>query len=193
MRALAGGAHLVDGGVGLADQEVLGDRSVEQQHLLEHDADVAAQAGEREIADVPAIDRDRARLRVEGAVEERERGRLARAGRTHQSDGLARKRSEGEVGDCRALAVVGERHVLELDQALHPAGVDGAGAVAHRRLGIEHIEELRDARRVQHHAVGEADGLLEPADEQRGEAHEHHDLADRRLAVQIEPDAEYED
>ena len=37
---------------------------------------------------------DRARLRVEGAVEQRERGRLAGAGRADEGDGLARERGE---------------------------------------------------------------------------------------------------
>ena len=92
-----------------------------------------------------------------------------------------------------ALAVVGERDVLEFDEAAHPAGIDRVGAVAHRRLGVEHLEELGKPRRVHHHAVGEMHGLLEPADQQRGEAHEHHDLADGGETVQIEPDAEHED
>ena len=38
-------------------------------------------------------------LRIEGAVQQRERGRLAGAGRADQRDGLARQRREGEVGD----------------------------------------------------------------------------------------------
>ena len=43
LRALGRAAQLLVGRVGLADAQVLGDRAVEQQRLLEHHADVAAQ------------------------------------------------------------------------------------------------------------------------------------------------------
>ena len=36
------------------------------------------------------------------------------------------------------------------------------------------------------------DGLFEPGDQQRGEAHEHDDFADRGLTAQVEPDPEHE-
>src|SRR5665213_3579608 len=66
-------AHVGVAGVRLADAQILGDRAVEQQRLLEHDADIVAQPGEREIADIDAIDFDKARLRIEHAVQERQR------------------------------------------------------------------------------------------------------------------------
>ena len=65
-----------------------------------------------------------------------------------QRDGLARQRREVQIGDRRTLAVVGERHVLELDQAAHAAGIDRIGAVAHRRHGVEHLEEFLQPRRI---------------------------------------------
>ena len=43
--ALGGVAHFGDGGVGLADAQILRDRAVEQQRLLKHHADIAAQPG----------------------------------------------------------------------------------------------------------------------------------------------------
>jgi hypothetical protein len=39
LRAFAGALHFLLGGIGFADSEVLGDRAIEQQHLLEDDAD----------------------------------------------------------------------------------------------------------------------------------------------------------
>ncbi len=93
---------------------------------------------------------------------------------------------EVEVGHGGALAVVGERHVLEVDQAAHAAGIDRVGAVAHRRHGVEHLEEFAQARRVHQHAVDEADHLLEAPDQQRGEIHEGDDLADGREALAVE-------
>ena len=70
-----------------------------------------------------------------------------------------------EVGDRGALAVVGERDVGELDQPAHAAGIDRVGPVAHRRHGVEHLEEFRQPRRIHEHPVGEVHRLLEPADQ----------------------------
>ena len=92
-----------------------------------------------------------------------------------------------------ALAVVGERHVAELDQAADAAGIDGVRPVAHRRHRVGDLEELDEPRAVLEQAVGEADGLLEPDDQHAGEAREGDDLADRREPVDVEPDADDED
>ena len=109
------------------------------------------------------------RLRIERAMQQRQRRRFAAAGRADQRHGLARQRGEAQVGDGGALAVVGERHVVEFDQAAQPAGIDGVGPVAHRRHRVEHLEEFGEPRRVQEQPVGEADRLLEPGDQQRGD------------------------
>src|SRR6516162_4507626 len=106
--ALAGRAQFVVARIRLAYAQVLGDRAVEQQHFLEHDADVAPQAREREGANVHAVDPHGARLRVEGAVEQSERGRFAGAGRPDEGDRFAGQRGEGQISDCGALAVVGK-------------------------------------------------------------------------------------
>ena len=130
-------------------------------------------------------------LRIEHAVQQRQRGRLAGAGRADQRDGLARQRGEVQVGDRGALAVIGERHVVELDQAAHAAGIDGVRAGRAPPARVEHLEEFAAAAaRPWNSAVGEADRLLEPDDQHAGEAHEGDDLADRREAVDVEPDAD---
>jgi len=66
---------------GRPTRKVLADRAVEQQHLLEHHADVSAQRRKLQAAISIAVDLDRARLRIEHAVQERERRRLASPGR----------------------------------------------------------------------------------------------------------------
>ena len=101
LRALAGAAHLLLGRIRLADAQVLGHRAIEQQHFLEHDADVAAQSRQREPADIHAVDLDRAGLRIEGAVQQRQCRRFAGAGGADQRDGFARQRRESQVGDRR--------------------------------------------------------------------------------------------
>src|SRR4029450_11382696 len=52
--ALARRAQFIVARIGLADAQVLGDRTVEQQDLLENDADVVPQAREPEGANVHA-------------------------------------------------------------------------------------------------------------------------------------------
>src|SRR5262249_58969909 len=74
LRPRGSAPHLVLGRVGLADAQVLGDRAVEQQALLKHHTDVAAERRELDRADVAAVDLDPSRLPVEAAVQERKRG-----------------------------------------------------------------------------------------------------------------------
>ena len=116
LRALGRLAQLLVGCVRIADAQVLGDRAVEQQRLLIDHADIVAQRRELHGADVHAVDFDRAGLRIERAMQQRERGRLAGAGGADERDGLARQHRERKVRDGGALAVIGERHIGELDQ-----------------------------------------------------------------------------
>ena len=170
LRARRRDAHLLFGRVRLADAQIVGDRAVEQQRFLEHHADVPPQRGQLQAADVHAVDLDDAGLRIEGAVQQRDRGRFAGAGRADQRDGLAGQRGEGKVLDRGPLAVIGKRHVVEFDQAREPPGVDRVGPVAHRGHRVEHVEEFLQARRFHEHAVDEADHLFELLDQHGGES-----------------------
>jgi len=60
LRGLGGGAHLLDRGVGAAVGDVVAHRAREQQRLLQHDADLRAQAGQGHLAHVVAVDEHRA-------------------------------------------------------------------------------------------------------------------------------------
>src|SRR5439155_141482 len=87
---------------------MVGERTVEQQRLLEHHADVSPQRGQLQAADVHAVDLDDAGLRVEGAVQQRDRGGFAGARRADQGDGLAGERRKRNVLDRGPLAVIGK-------------------------------------------------------------------------------------
>ena len=50
--------ELVIGRIRRADAQILRDRAVEQHRLLKDDADIAAEPGERHLADIHAVDRD---------------------------------------------------------------------------------------------------------------------------------------
>ena len=84
-----------------------------------------------------------------------------------ERDGLAGQRREVQVGDRRPLAVIGKRDVLEFDEAAHAARIDRVGPLAHRRFGVEHVEESAQPRRVHEHPVDEAHEFFELADQQR--------------------------
>ena len=140
-----------------------------------------------------AVDPDRARLRIEGSVEETQRRRLAGAGRADKRDVLPRLDREGHVRDGGALAVIGEGHVLELDRAREALDVLGRRAVVPGRSGVEDLVEFPHLRRLQEELIDEGHDLFEPADQHGGDRHEHDDVADGRPAGQVEPGAEQED
>src|SRR5579883_2495323 len=74
----------------LADFQILFDRPGKQHRLLEYDAYIAAKPRERHIANVGPVDLDASRLRIEDAVQEAERRRLAgtrRADERHRLSG----------------------------------------------------------------------------------------------------------
>src|SRR4051812_16162678 len=74
LRAFGNFEQLRVGRIWIADPHVLGDRAIEQQRLLVDDADVVAQACELDRLDVHAVDLHHARLRIERAVQQGERG-----------------------------------------------------------------------------------------------------------------------
>ena len=76
--------------VGPAVGDVLGDRAVEQERLLQHDADVAAILFDRERADVGAIDENRAVGDVVEAADEIHERALAGAAGADEADHFAR-------------------------------------------------------------------------------------------------------
>ena len=90
-------------------------------------------------------------LRIEGAMQQRKRRRFAGAGRAHQRHGLARQRRKVQSRDRRPLAIVGKRHILELDAAGKAAGIHRVGPVMHRRNGVEHVEKFAQLGRIQRH------------------------------------------
>ena len=130
-------APAVGGRVGEGD--VGGDRVVEQQRVLEHDADGAAHVVRRRRSrtSTPSIS-TLPRCDVVEAQQQPGDGRLARPGRPDERDRLAgrelerrsRRAPAGGLGPC-----VAERHVAERDRA------DGARASGRR-------DRLRAGRRI---------------------------------------------
>ena len=100
------------------ERDVVAHRAVEQEHVLQHAADVAPQVGRVELAQVGAVDQHRALV---GLVEPQHQlldRRLAGADAADQPDPLARLDDEGDAVERRELLPgIAEGDVLERDLA----------------------------------------------------------------------------
>ena len=108
---------LVVGGARPGEGDVVAHGAHEEERLLGDDAELPAQRVDGDVAQVVAVDRDLAARRVVEAGDELGDGRLARAGRPDQGDGLARCDVQVDVAQHRLRRVVGERDVVERDVA----------------------------------------------------------------------------
>ena len=89
----------------------------EEERILEHDAELAAVRAELELAQVVAVDADRAVVRVVEAPHELRRGRLAAARLADEREAAAGRDVEVDPVQHR-LAAVGERDVVDPQVAL---------------------------------------------------------------------------
>src|SRR5690348_13175937 len=140
LRAACGFAEFVVGCIGAANSQVLGNGPIEQQTLLKDDADVLAQCRDLEVADIGAVEINRAGLRIEGTMQKRQRGAFPRSRRADESNGITRIGNKAQMLNSRAAIVIVERDIPELDQAAHRWRLDGAGTVLNRRIRRQHFE-----------------------------------------------------
>ena len=118
--------HLLVRRAGLPERDVALDGVLEEEGLLRDDAHQLAQRRDREAADVVSVERDSPRAHVvEAGQEIGERG-LARSGRAHQRDRLARGHRQADVGErVDARARIPEGYVIEHDAVVEPGDRDG--------------------------------------------------------------------
>ena len=83
--------------VGSSEADIGGERVGEQERVLEHHADVAAQRVEADVANVDAVDRDPTGVNVIEARQHQCHRRLAGARAADEGDGLAGRDGEIEV------------------------------------------------------------------------------------------------
>ena len=105
------------------------------------------------VAHVDAVDRDRARLRIVEAQQQREHRALARAGRADQGDGFARSHAQAEVLERRQVRAhrVVEGHVVEARPRRAPAAAARRGCAGAAMPGGS-LQQFGDAA----HAAGGA-------------------------------------
>ena len=185
-RGLGGGDDVVDRRVGPTVRDVVSDRDREEERLVEDHADVVAQARQRDVADVAAVDPHRAIGDVVEASEQARDGALAGAGAPDDGDGLTRVQVQIEVLEHVGAVGVVEGHVVEVHVAGALDDVDRAGAVDDGRLLVEHLEDAPRRRRralAHHHHHAE---LTERRLEHQDVGVERDDVPDGRLPVDRE-------
>ena len=123
--------------------DVLGDGAVEQEVVLQHDAEVAPVLGQPQRQQVAAVDAHAALRRPVERHDQADERALARPGRSDERRRRAGRRAERHVLQHRRAGVVLEPDVLELDVAAHV--VDRHRAV--RVLGVlaRRVEDLANA------------------------------------------------
>ena len=131
--------------VGVGEDEVVPDRAGEEERLLGHDADLAAQRVQRHVADVDAVDEHAAALGVVEAVDELGHRRLARPGRPDERDALARGDRRGRRGESTGRRrVVAEGDVGEARSRRRRAASSRRVGLARRRR--RRLDELAEPR-----------------------------------------------
>ena len=115
--------------------QVVGDRSGEQDRILQHDRDLLAQRADAVLADVDAVDRQAAAGRVVEPRNQTDERRLAGAGQADQRNHLARLGGERDVVQHARAVRVRELDLLDADLTGDRVRFDRIGIVD--RLGNE--------------------------------------------------------
>ena len=187
------GLDLGVGGVGPAVGDVGAHGVGEEERVLEHDADLRAQRVERDVAHVDAVDADRPGLHVVEAGEQQAHGRLARARRADERDGLAGRDAQREVASTGSELQVAEVDVRR--SATSPATSAGRRASGFScTSGFESSSsKMRSAPARACWATARMPAIMPDRREQLHEVGgEGEERAERDLAVDREPAAERE-
>jgi len=179
MGQLRGGDHVLVGGVGPPIADVVHHRVAEQEGILQHDPDLAAQAVGRHVAHVVAVDQHRAAVHVVEARQQVDDGRLARAGRPDDGDGLARLGGQAHAAQHVLVLVVAHPHVAQLDAPLDGRHLDRAGLVDHVRHFVQKLEDALDPGDGALHVGPQRRDHLDRLVELLGVGEERHDQAER--------------
>ncbi len=177
---------------------------MEQENILQHDADLPAQVFQPEVPDVGVVKADLPGADIIEARDQAGQGGLAHAGRPHQCDDAVGRDLQVDLLQHRVALTVTEVHVAERQGAARTAGqCDRVRGLRHLRLLLQQLghpvtagQRLLNAlpRAAQHahglveeiqikekrHQVGDGESLLEsqpPAEV------DHHNGAQRRSEI----------
>ena len=142
--------------VGTAVRNVLGDRGVEDERLLEDDGDLVAQRAQCQVANVDAVDRHRpVRGVIEAKQQLRER-RLAGTAAADHGDDIAGADLERDGAENVAVRFgVPETDVMERDTPGGALDVSCVGALGDRRPLVKELDDPLGARECGRECVAE--------------------------------------
>ena len=173
-------------GVGPAEGDVVAHRACEQEPLLRHDPELAAERGLRHFAQIVAVDRDPPVARVVEACEQLGDRRLAGAGVSDKRDRRPSRDCEVEpVQNLRPVAVA-EAHGLEGDVAFDLRQLERAGQVGHLGLLVEHVDDLVQCGRGREESAVQLRELLHRVEEVLHVEHEGEQRSQRDRALEVE-------
>ena len=133
---LGGGAYLLVARVGSPVADVLHQRLVEEEGLLRHERDVVEERGTLEVAEIDAVDLDRAAGRIVEAEHEVDESGLPRSRPPDDRDDLASADVQVDAVEDRRPTVV-EGEVAESDVLAKSRHRPRAGAVRDLLLQVE--------------------------------------------------------
>src|SRR6185369_7498278 len=171
------GPHLPLARVGTAEAYIVEDAARENDGLLRHDGDAAADLAGSGGPDIDSVDQNLAVRRVVEALDEREDGRLAGPRGPNQGDAFSRSYLEAYPGKCRMTAArrIMEAHLLEDNLAVRRLWqTDG---FRWRRDLRSLVEKLRDALGGAGGKLHFAPHLRDLTERARGEDGIEHELA----------------
>ena len=150
----------------VAQRNVVADGAGEQENVLQHHPNLAAQRAQVVIVQVAAVDVDVAFLDFVEAAEQVDDAGFARPGGPHEGNGLPRLHPEADVLEHPLGLVVGKPHVLELHVAAQRVG-HVVAVVGQQVLIIEQLEDALGAHQAQLQGVEAVGNLADGAEEQR--------------------------
>ena len=175
--------HFFKSGVRPAIADVFQHRSGEQEHILLHDANRAAQVRQLEGADVLPVQQNRALAHLIEARDQLAQRGLAAARGADQRQHLARRDVQIHVFQHAAALFIGEGHVFKADVAHHVFKGLGVRRVHDIRLFAHHFLKAVEAR---HAGVELLHKLRQPPDGALDGGHiqvEGDELCQRQLAI----------
>ena len=120
VRDMADGPNLLHRRVRPAVADVVADRAVEQEVVLQHDAELRAVVAQAHVREVVAVDENPPGFRPVERHHEADERALPRSAGADERGRRAGRRAEGHVLEHRHALVVLEAHVVERDLAVNP-------------------------------------------------------------------------
>ena len=167
-----------------AEQDVVTDRSVEEEYVLEYTGDILSEKVELQVADVVTTDANGPRLNIVESRDEVRNGGLPCSGWTHKCNNLSGVYWKADVLQDGNPLVVGEVDMIEVDppvdlfrrsgiRSIHDLGFDGEQVEDASGTGCRFLQNVVHRGELQK-------GLINVAKVND----EHEEVGDRDLAVE---------